>query len=137
MSRRDSPRLSWQSSNICLPLLLLTSPRWNRVLPRSRESKHLRVGRKKRKEIEEIPLQKSPIYGITRNTVRKRDEPKVRKMLKRDRSMRQTLMREEGGRRRGLVECLYTSHLYGILSRHADLKRLLRTVVGPAGIVPS
>ena len=26
----------------------------------------------------------------------------------------------------GLVECLYMPHLYGILSRHADLKRLLR-----------
>lgn len=25
-----------------------------------------------------------------------------------------------------MVECLYTPRLYGILSRHADLKRLLR-----------
>lgn len=26
----------------------------------------------------------------------------------------------------GMVECLYTAHLYEILSRHADLKCLLR-----------
>lgn len=35
------------------------------------------------------------------------------------------LMREEK-REGSLVECLYTPHLYGILSRHADLKRLLK-----------
>lgn len=42
--------------------------------------------------------------------------------------------KEGGGRKKerrgkrigGMVECLYTAHLYEILSRHADLKCLLR-----------
>lgn len=36
--------------------------------------------------------------------------------------------REKRERKRigGMVECLYTAHLYEILSRHADLKCLLR-----------
>ena len=32
-----------------------------------------------------------------------------------------------GGGGGGLVECLYTAHIYEILSRHADLKCLLRS----------
>lgn len=55
----------------------------------------------------------------------------MREILKRGtRSMRCTLMREKGRKERegegvgGML--LYTTHLYGILSRHADLKRLLR-----------